>query len=360
LWDVANRRLISSVQGHLHEVWSIAIAPDGKNIASGSKYGGLKLWPSTPSKSDDSLPGAWIPLAFSKDSRFMAALDLSNTLAFINLKTMEKEDELGLAPVRRRLPSSVSVSSDFRSAAEGTEDGAVRIWSIQAREFTTVQVSARPIGFAQISGNGKQLVAGGFGEPLKWIDVGDGTSVPLGPETHRALFSPDNRTLAVLTRNEGLSLWEVASRSFRTNISLETPPGFAAAFSPDSRFLALASGINSSEDVIWIIDTLRGRLAGTCTGHKQAVFSLAFSPDGRTLASSSDDSTLKMWNVSTRQELLTIRRLGAALNSLMFSPDGHWLVGASGFFGQAPKLRFHYAPLLDEIDLAVTLAQLGE
>ena len=73
--------------------------------------------------------------------------------------------------------------------------------------------------------------------------------------------------------------------------------------------------------------------------------SLAFSPDGKTLASASDDSTLKLWNVATQQELLTIRRLGGALRGLTFSPDGQWLVGGGSFSQQSGGLRFYPAPV---------------
>jgi WD40 repeat protein len=82
------------------------------------------------------------------------------------------------------------------------------------------------------------------------------------------------------------------------------------------------------------------------------VQSLAFSADGLTLASASDDSTLKLWNVSTQQELLSIRRLGGTLSGLIFSPDGRLLVGTSGFFSQSGNLRLFKAPLCADIAAA--------
>jgi len=95
-----------------------------------------------------------------------------------------------------------------------------------------------------------------------------------------------------------------------------------------------------------------GKLLGTCTGHKQPVFSVAFSPDSKTLATASDDSTLKLWNVATQQELLSLRRLGGALRGLMFSPDGRLLVGGSSFSASSGGLRFYRAPLLGETGTA--------
>jgi WD40 repeat protein len=94
-----------------------------------------------------------------------------------------------------------------------------------------------------------------------------------------------------------------------------------------------------------------GKLFGTCTGHKQAVFSVAFSPDSKTLATTSADSTLKLWNVATQQELLSIRRLGGVLRDLFFSPDGRLLVGANSF-SPVGGVRLFRAPLLSETDTA--------
>ncbi len=77
-----------------------------------------------------------------------------------------------------------------------------------------------------------------------------------------------------------------------------------------------------------------------------------FSPDGRTVVTASDDSTLKFWNVATRQELLTVRRLGGGLRALMFSPDGRSLVAGSSSTLPMGGLRAFRAPSLQEIDAA--------
>jgi WD40 repeat protein len=128
---------------------------------------------------------------------------------------------------------------------------------------------------------------------------------------------------------------------------MDNQPGIGAAFSPDSSLLATANF-----DVIHLWAVGSGKLVGACTGHKQSVWSVAFAPDSKTLASASDDSTLKLWNVATQQELLTVRRLGGSLRNLLFSPDGQWLVGSSGFPSRDGGLRLYRAPLLTETDSA--------
>ncbi len=66
-------------------------------------------------------------------------------------------------------------------------------------------------------------------------------------------------------------------------------------------------------------------MLGVCRGHPQGVRWLAFAPGGATLASVSDDSTLRFWNVRTQQELFSIQQLTNPIKDIRFSPDGRWL-----------------------------------
>ena len=108
--------------------------------------------------------------------------------------------------------------------------------------------------------------------------------------------------------------------------------------------------MTGQDDAIHLLDAVTGRELGVCTGHKQTVYSVAFSPDGETLATASDDSTLKLWNVDSQQELLSVRRLGGALRGLTFSPDGRLLVGGNSSTVQTGGLRFYRAALFSETD----------
>ncbi|MBC1242311.1 PD40 domain-containing protein, partial [Nostoc sp. 2RC] len=67
----------------------------------------------------------------------------------------------------------------------------------------------------------------------------------------------------------------------------------------------------------------------TLTGHSSLVYSVVFSPDGKTLASGSSDKTIKLWDVSTSKAIKTLTGHSSWVNSVVFSPDGKTLASAS-------------------------------
>ncbi|KAF4417680.1 Vegetative incompatibility protein HET-E-1 [Colletotrichum fructicola] len=99
----------------------------------------------------------------------------------------------------------------------------------------------------------------------------------------------------------------------------------SVAFSPDGR--QLASGSHDSTVKLW--DTATGQCQQTLEGHSDWVRSVAFSPDGRQLASGSDDSTVKLWDTATGQCQQTLEGHSSDVWSVAFSPDGRQLASGS-------------------------------
>ena len=97
------------------------------------------------------------------------------------------------------------------------------------------------------------------------------------------------------------------------------------AFSPDGRTLASAS----HDQTVRLWDAAAGKETHTCTGHTDEVNAVAFSPGGKVLASASRDKTIRLWDAATGNELATLSGHRKAVACVAFAPDGRTLASAS-------------------------------
>jgi WD40 repeat protein len=120
-------------------------------------------------------------------------------------------------------------------------------------------------------------------------------------------------------------------KSMKIIRELKAGPGNVnrVGFSPDGKLLFGAGGQPGWEGLVWIWDVASGSVSGTLRGHKDAIYAMALSPDGKTLATGGYDQKIKLWDIATRKELKTISGHNGCVYDLSFRADGKILASAS-------------------------------
>ncbi len=287
LWDMTTKTNLGFLSGHRSRVLALAFSPDGSMLASASQDNTVKLWDLATRREHANMDGHTATvnrLAWSANGKVLASGSQDRTL-----RTWDVASRRPLATLCGHLDSiqAVALTADGKTLASGGSDGSVRIWNAtgEADRAASLSLPSDIVGFS---------------------------------------LSRDGRTLSTSHIDGACRIWDTPGLRQRAwfNPRLATLTGGAVA----NGGLRLASGEKNGSVRVWVPERESFRSLMMPTNHSEQVQSLAFAPDGNTLATVGGEGVLRLWDTEVVRQLASIALSSRSIVPGVFSHDSKSLV----------------------------------
>jgi len=323
----------ATLKGHEDAITCVVFSPDDKTIATGSADKTIKLWDVATAKDHTTLKGHtnWVyALAFSHDGKTLASGAYDKTVRLWDVKTGKDK---GAIEAHRSSVRAVAFSPDDKTIASGSSDRFVKWWNASTRELKfAVKGHEGAIRTLAFSSDGKALASGGEDGFVKLWNSGTGKELVATKKEHTdevttVVFVGD-RTVLSGGSDGAIRQWDAATGAMLGALQGHTG-GVSGISVVNSGMDFLSTGTDR------IIKRFRQEAAGPIrffTGHTGVVQYTSFSPDGRRFVSCGNwpegDKTLRVWDVEKGTEILKIEHPGQAAMA-MYSPNGKFIASIS-------------------------------
>jgi WD40 repeat protein len=338
----------------LRGLWSVAVAPDGKLLASGSEDGTVALW-EMPSghllKNIDTKQGSIRGVAFAPNGRELASGGLDNAVCLWEVPSGRLRHRL---TGHKERVTCVAYSPNGKLLASGSWDNTVYIWDpINGEALRRLDKGLKVLVSLNFGPDNKTLVASSCdANPLLVWDATTGKAIREVPVSSGGLcfgaVSPNGRMIAGATtwKGEAVHVWDAATGEVRRRLRGLPSAVRCLAFSPDGR--RLTAGDKEGRILLWDCETgqeipygdhwqSHGGLASVWFVHGGPIAWLAIAADGKTWASAGTNGQIRIWHDSPSREIRRLRFDSAPLLSIALSSDGKVL--ATG--GASATIRLH-------------------
>ncbi|MBQ2386807.1 MAG: PD40 domain-containing protein [Bacteroidales bacterium] len=301
---------LRTLTGHSEKIYSVAVSPDGKYLASGSWDKTVIIWDAKSGERLKTLDGhsdTVESVCWSPDGKYLAS----------GLAIMTKEKNLWNG-------------NKYLGKTDPVYTGEINLWDV-SREKCIQTLEGHSGGVYSVcwSPDGKYLASGSADRTLIIWDAKSGEKLKTlkghSDLVKSVCWSPDGKYLASGSSDRTLIIWDANSgKKLQTLYGHSNNVG-SVSWSPDGKYLA--SGSADRTLIIW--DAKSGQKLKSLEGHSFFVWSVCWSPDGKYLVSGSWDSTLIIWDANSGEKLKTLEGHSDWVNSICWSPDGKYLVSGS-------------------------------
>jgi WD40 repeat protein/predicted Ser/Thr protein kinase len=321
LWNLCRGAQLATLMGHQGTVTCAAFAPDGKRLATGSHDGTVKIWDVMAHRCLTTLNvtrfAVW-SVAFTPDGKGLMTASNQKVEMWDTDSWRERTNfPGGLAALSKTgaLLAATEASPFFWEPA-----GAVTLWNWSTREL--LRRFDQPGRVPALSADGALLAVAGEKSGITVWNTATGGLVRQWPTKEPVWsldFSPDGRRLLSAGWSSDVSLWILDDPSPQI-LSAHPLHVWAAVFSRDGATIATTS----SDQTVRLWDAATLQQKSILRGHDSEVWCAAFSPDGKLLASGGKDQTAMLWSTAATHPQNDLPHTTEFRP--IFSPDGKWLV----------------------------------
>ncbi len=363
IFNLAGRVLDRYVSSSYGLVWDVNFSPDGQRFVATGLDGTARIWNVSKHLDKKKLKELswqayesggvlWPQYPFSANGKHLATLKYDGKFRLWDLS------EPGKSKLLRKFNEIVSFGFDPQKHrfVLGSKNGTVELWNLSdtdigIQKLTNWSAHQGEVISVNFNSNGQHLFTWGKDKMFRLWNV-SGNKKPqklaewsLGFTPWRATLSPDDQYIAAVGTTDGiLRLWPLSKNQLVEKKLVQwkahSGPTRSIAFSPNGKLLATAGDDNIAPAKLW--DLSGKEQAQIIPSGQGRIEQVSFSPDGQLLATAGVDATARLWTLSGQQVAqfeVYRRNSGPWIRSVSFSPDGKFLAIGDEPYGRVHLLR---------------------